>query len=160
MIEILMIIDIKGEGYMKKKNLILIVALLISAAFAFNAPLAAAKDMTGKDFVAEVKGKITSISVSDAKGILDKGSATFLDCREPKEFKSGHIPGAINLPRGLLEFKIAKKISDKNASVVVYCKSGGRSSLATYSLVRMGYKNVKNMDGGWKAWTKAGNPVE
>ncbi len=145
---------------MKKKNLILIVALMISAAFAFNAPLAVAKDMTAKDLVAEAKKDITVVDVAAAKGIFDKGGATFVDCREPKEFKSGHIPGAMNIPRGLLEFKIAKKISDKNKEIVIYCKKGGRGCLAAFNLVRMGYKNVKNLDGGWQAWEKAGNPVE
>jgi rhodanese-related sulfurtransferase len=145
---------------MKKKNLIFLVTLMIAAAFAFNAPLALAKDMTAKDFVAEAKKNIVMISVSDAKAMFDKGGVTFLDCREPKEYKSGHIPGAVNIPRGLLEFKIGKKIPDKNASVVIYCKSGGRASLGCCNLVRMGYKNAKNMDGGWKAWTKSGYPVE
>lgn len=145
---------------MKKKNLILVVALMISAAFVFNAPLAMAKDMSAKDLVAEAKKNITVIDVTAAKGIFDKGGATFIDCREPKEFKSGHIPGAMNIPRGLLEFKIAKKVSDKNTEIVIYCKSGGRGCLASFNLVRMGYKNIKNLDGGWKAWAKAGNPVE
>ena len=145
---------------MKKKNLILIIVLMISAAFAFNASLALAKDMTAKDLVAEAKKNIASISVSDAKALLDKGGVTFLDCREPKEYKSGHIPGAVNVPRGLLEFKIGKKIPDKNAQIIMYCKSGGRGCLACESIGKMGYKNVKNMDGGWKAWAKAGYPVE
>ena len=145
---------------MKRKSLILIVALMITAAFAFNTSLALAKDMTAKDFQAEALKHITTISVAEAKAMLDKGGVIFLDVRTAKEFKSGHVPGAVNVPRGLLEFKIEKKISDKNASVVVYCKTGGRSSLASYTLVRMGYKNVKNMDGGWKAWVKAGYPVE
>ena len=145
---------------MKKRNFILILALIIGAAFAFNAPLALAKDMTAKEMVAEAKKNIASISVSDAKALFDKGGVVFLDCREPKEFKSGHIPGAVSIPRGLLEFKIGSKIADKNAQIVMYCKSGGRGSLATESINKMGYKNVKNMDGGWKAWTKAGYPVE
>lgn len=145
---------------MKKKSLIFIVALMISAAFAFNAPLALAKDMTAKDLVAEAKKNIVMISVSDAKAMFDKGGVTFLDCRTSKEFKSGHIPGAVNIPRGLLEFKIAKKIPDKNAQIIMYCKSGGRGCLACESIGKMGYKNIKNMDGGWKAWSKAGYPVE
>jgi len=145
---------------MKRKSLILVVALMISAAFAFNVSLAVAADMTAKDFVAEAKKNIATISVAEAKALFDKGGVIFLDVREPKEYKSGHIPGAINVPKGLLEFKIGKKMPDKNAAAVVYCKSGRRSSLATDTLVKMGYKSLKNMDGGWKAWTKAGYPVE
>jgi len=145
---------------MKKESLIFIVTLMIATAFAFNAPLALAKDMTAKDFEKEALKHITTISVSEAKAILDKGGFTFLDVRTEKEYKKGHIPGAVNVPRGRLEYDIGKDIPDKNASVVMYCKTGGRSSLATYTLVKMGYKNVKSMDGGWKAWSKAGYPVE
>ena len=145
---------------MKSKHMMSIVALVISAAFAFHAPLALAKDMTAKDLVAEAQKKITTISVSEAKAQLDKGGVVFLDCREPKEYKSGHVPGAINIPRGLLEFQIGSKITDKNALVIMYCKSGGRASLGCCSIDKMGYKNVKNMGGGWKAWVKAGYPVE
>lgn len=140
--------------------MIFIVALMISAAFAFNASLALAKDMTAKDFEKEALKHITTISVAETKALLDKGGVTFLDVRTEKEYKKGHIPGAKNVPRGKLEYDIGKDIPDKNAAVVVYCKTGGRSSLGTYTLVRMGYKNLKSMDGGWKAWTKAGYPVE
>ena len=145
---------------MKRKSLILVVALMISAAFAFNVSLAVAADMTAKDFEKEALKHITTISVAEAKALLDKGGVTFLDVRTEKEYKKGHIPGAKNVPRGKLEYDIGKDISDKNAAVVVYCKTGGRSCLGTYTLVRMGYKNLKSMDGGWKAWTKAGYPVE
>lgn len=145
---------------MKRKSFALLVMLMISAVFAFGGSLALAEDMTAKDLVAEAQKNITMISASEAKALLDKGGVVFLDCREPKEYKSGHIPGAINIPRGLLEFKIGSKISDKNSLVVMYCKSGGRASLSCCSIQRMGYGNVKNLDGGWKAWTKAGYPVE
>jgi rhodanese-related sulfurtransferase len=145
---------------MRRKNLILVVALMIGAAFAFNAPRALAEDMTADDFKKEALKHITTITVPEAKALLDKGGITFLDVRTETEFKKGHIPGAMNLPRGKLEFEIDKKITDKNAQVVLYCKTGGRSALATYTLVKMGYKNLKSMDGGWTAWTKAGYPVE
>ena len=145
---------------MKRKSLILVVALMISAAFAFNVSLAVAADMTAKDFEKEALKHITTISVAEAKALLDKGGVTFLDVRTEKEYKKGYIPGAKNVPRGKLEYDIGKDIPDKNAAVVVYCKTGGRSSLGTDTLVKMGYKNLKSMDGGWKAWTKAGYPVE
>jgi rhodanese-related sulfurtransferase len=145
---------------MRRKSFVLLVMLMISAVFAFHGSLALAEDMTAKDMVDEAKKNITMISVEEAKALLDKGGVAFLDCREPKEYKSGHIPGAMNIPRGLLEFQIDKKIPDKNAQIVMYCKSGGRASLACCSIQKMGYKNVKNIDGGWKAWVKAGFPVE
>jgi rhodanese-related sulfurtransferase len=143
---------------MNKKNMSVLLAVLLLAGAALGC--ATSSEMTPKDFVAEANAKIVSISVDEAKAMLDKGGIIFLDCREPKEYESGHIPGAINIPRGLIEFQISDKIPDKNAEIVVYCKSGGRSSLSTFSLVKMCYKNVKSMAGGWQAWTKAGFPVK
>ena len=117
-------------------------------------------DMTAEDMVIEAKKNVCEITVAEAKEILDGGENLFIDCREPKEYKMGHVPGAINIPRGLLEFKIDKKVPDKNQNIVMYCKSGGRSCLSTCTLCRMGYKNVKSLGGGWKAWEKAGYPIE
>jgi rhodanese-related sulfurtransferase len=145
---------------MKKKNLVFIIALLIGVAFAFNAPVALAKDMTKTDLVKEAKSKVTQIAPAEAKAQLDKGGAVFLDCREPSEYEAGHIPGAMNIPRGMLEFKIAEKIPDKNTRILMYCKTGGRASLSCCSIDQMGYKNVVSIDGGWKAWEKAKYPVE
>jgi rhodanese-related sulfurtransferase len=145
---------------MKKLNLTVVIAFVICAAFAFNASSALAKDMTAKDLVAEASKNVTTIPVADAKALFDKGGVLFLDCREPREYRSGHVPGAVNIPRGLLEFQVTDKIPDKNATIVMYCKSGGRACLACESLGKMGYKNVKNMEGGWKAWSEAGYPVE
>jgi len=145
---------------MKRKSHVLFIALMMSGLFAVTASLALAKDMTAGDFKQEAFENITTISVEDTKALFDKGGVVFLDVRGEKEYRSGHIPGAMNIPRGLLEFVIGNKIPDKNATIVVYCKSGGRSCLASNTLVNMGYKNIKNMDGGWKAWIGAGYPVE
>jgi len=95
---------------------------------------APAEGLTAKQLIEEAKKDICEISVSEAKAFLDKGGFIFLDCREPSEFKMGHIPGAINIPRGLMEFEIDKKVPDKKANVVLYCKSGGRGCLAVCAL--------------------------
>jgi len=142
---------------MKKRNLIVLV--LISLLF-LTAQITIAKDMTVKDLVGDAKKNICEVSVSEAKALLDKGGYLFLDCRTSKEFKMGHVPGAMNIPRGLLEFKIDKKVPDKATEIVMYCKKGSRGCLATCTICKMGYKNTKNMDGGWAAWEKAGYPVE
>jgi len=142
---------------MKKSLHFFLAALLV---FSFVASQAIAKDLTAKDFVDVAKKSIHEISVSEAKVLLDKGGHIFLDCREPKEFKMGHVPGAINIPRGLIEFKVGKKIPDKNARIIIYCKKGGRGCLACCTLCKMGYHSAVNMAGGWVAWEKAGYPVE
>jgi len=144
---------------MKKRSLWVMV-LAMAVALMIGLPQALAADMTAEDLVKEAKKNVCEISVSEAKDLLDKGGYIFLDCREPKEFKMGHIPGAMNIPRGLMEFKVTKKIPDKNANIAIYCKVGGRGCLSACTLCRMGYKNVKNIAGGWQAWVKAGYPVE
>ncbi|MBW2630724.1 MAG: rhodanese-like domain-containing protein [Deltaproteobacteria bacterium] len=140
-----------------KKSLTIFFVLL----FTLSLSAACLAGMTDKDFVKEAKKTVTEISVADAKAAMDSGKVdVVLDCRTAKEFKKGHLPKAINLQRGLLEFKATKKIPNKNASIICYCKSGGRSCLSTCTLGKMGYTNVKSMDGGWKAWLKAGYPIE
>jgi len=130
---------------------------LLAAGCATTAPQ---QDMTAEEMVKEAKANVCEITVAEAKEILDQGGYLFLDCREPKEYKMGHVPGSINIPRGLMEFKVAKTVPNREENIVIYCKSGGRGCLAACTLCRMGYKNVKNMDGGWLAWEKAGYPIE
>jgi len=116
--------------------------------------------VTVEEMLAEARQHIEEVTVDQAKAEFDSGEAIFLDVRTLKEYKRGYIPNAQHLERGLLEFKIADKIPDKSARIIVYCKSGGRGCLATDTLKRMGYTNVANMIGGWTAWVKAGYPIE
>ena len=141
---------------MMKKTLLILFALFVAFSFATSS----IAGMTGKDFVKDAKTRIKEISLDEAKKELDAGKAVFLDIRTAKEYKKGHLPKAVFMQRGLLEFKIAKKLPDKNAKVIVYCKTGGRSSLATDTLKKMGYTDVVSMAGGWVAWAKAGYPAE
>jgi rhodanese-related sulfurtransferase len=141
---------------MVKRSFLILFAVVIAISFA----TASIADMTAKDFVKDAKARIKEISVEQAKAELTAGKAVFLDVRTEKEFKKGHIPKAVFLQRGLLEFKVEGKLPDKNAKVIVYCKTGGRASLAADTLQKMGYKNVVSIAGGWAAWSKAGYPVE
>jgi len=144
---------------MKANKIVMITLVLVVVSLVASTALFA-DDMTSADFIAEAKSHIKTVNVTEAKSLFDKGGYLFLDVREPNETMMGIIPGAIQIPRGLLEFRIANTVEDKNANIVVYCKSGGRSSLAAYTLVRMGYKNAVSMDGGWGAWEEAAYPVE
>ena len=146
---------------MKKLSLArtLAITVIVVAGLAFIIPAQATKLMTGKDFVAECKPAIKSVTVSEARTMHDSGSWVFLDVRTEKEFKKGSVPNAMHLQRGLLEFKIAKKVPDKTAKIVVYCKSGSRSVLSVCALKKMGYVNAVSMDGGWKGWVKEGHPI-
>ena len=145
---------------MKKERLTILIPALVLALIIGGCASTTQKTMTTEEMVAEAKGSVCQVTVSEAKGLLDEGGHIFLDCREPKEYKMGHVPGAVNIPRGLLEFQIANKVPDKSTPIVMYCKKGGRGCLATCTLCKMGYENVVNIDGGWLAWEKAGYPVE
>lgn len=117
--------------------------------------------MTAEQLVAQAKAVVPEVTLEQAKANIDKKVyKVILDVREPKEFRGGHIPGAINIPRGLLEFKVTDKIADKATSILTYCKTGGRGALSGQVLMKMGYTNVTNMDCYWKDWVKADYAVE
>ena len=99
------------------------------------------------------------IVVQNAKNIFGE-NAIYLDVRDPNEFAAGHLPGSINVSRGTLEFQVWNKITDPNAKIYVYCKTTGRSTLATKTMNDMGYKNAVLMDAQFEDWIKAGYPVE
>jgi len=143
-----------------KRSYLKLWLMVLGASSLFPAFSAAGKDMTVTELVEEAKAGIKTISAAEAYAIFGKSGVIFLDVREPDEFNAGHIPGAINIPRGLLESRVGEQITDKNTTIVVYCRSGVRSALASATLVKMGYKGILNMDGGWKAWQKAGYPAE
>ncbi|MGR9053864.1 MAG: rhodanese-like domain-containing protein [Gammaproteobacteria bacterium] len=109
--------------------------------------------MTAMDLVAAARKNITEVDVATAKAELSK--YIVLDVRAPGEFVTGSIPGAINISRGVLEFKITNHPDfegKENADILVYCQTGGRSALATENLNKMGYKNAVSLVGGYKAW--------
>jgi rhodanese-related sulfurtransferase len=114
-----------------------------------------------KEMVAKAKAAIKVVSAEDVKAAIEKKEkAVFLDVRDAGEFAAGHLPGAINVSRGTLEFGIWNKISDQNAKIYVYCKTAGRSALATKTLNDLGYKNAVLMDAQFEDWIKKGYPVE
>ena len=110
--------------------------------------------------LAEAKAKIVEVTPQQVKADVDAGKPVILlDVRDSVEYDAGHLPKAMNISRGLLEFKIGRMLQDKNANIVVYCRTDARSALATAVLQEMGYTNVKNMKGAFKAWGQAGYPI-
>jgi rhodanese-related sulfurtransferase len=114
-----------------------------------------------KEMVAKAKAAIKVVSAEDVKAAIDKKEkAVILDVRDPNEYTAGHLPGAINVSRGTLEFGIWGKVPDQSAKIYVYCKTAGRSALATQTLNGLGYKNAVLMDAQFEDWIKKGYPVE
>ncbi len=117
-------------------------------------------DRTFKDFVVEAKRTIDELSLEDVvKLMADKPDVLLLDVREQDEVAQGHIPGALHVPRGLLEAKAdlefpqrEPRLADRDQMIVAYCASGARSALAAATLKEMGFTQVKSMAGGFAAW--------
>jgi rhodanese-related sulfurtransferase len=109
--------------------------------------------------VANAKKNITEISPTDAAAKSKSGQTVMVDVREKDEWDEEHVTDAIHLSRGTIEFEIDEKVPDVNTFVICYCGGGGRSALAAESLQKMGYKNVRSMAGGFKAWKAAGLPT-
>ena len=94
------------------------------------------------------KAMYQQITAEEAKKIMDSGEEhIILDTREQYEFDKGHIPGAILIPYTEIENKAEEMLPDKNAQILVYCRSGRRSKIAAESLAKLGYTNVKEFGG-------------
>ena len=88
------------------------------------------------------------ITPIDAKKIMDSGEEyIILDTREQDEFDEGHIAGAILIPYTEIENKAEEMLPDKDKLILVYCRSGRRSKIASESLAKLGYTNVKEFGG-------------
>ena len=109
--------------------------------------------------VADAKRHITEISAQEAAAKSQSGEAVIVDVREKDEWDEEHIPDATHLSRGTIELDIEEKVPHLNALIICHCGGGGRSALAAESLQKMGYKNVRSMAGGFKAWKAAGLPT-
>lgn len=116
--------------------------------------------ITPHDLVVEAKRQIKEIPTQVAQSELAR--RTIIDVREYEEFVAGHLPGAINIPRGVLEFKIGNvpECADPKKPYLVYCRTSGRAALATVQLQRIGYADVLSMAGGYEGWTFEGRPVD
>src|SRR5437016_231686 len=102
--------------------------------------------------VADTKENIREISPTDVAVKMKSDNVVLVDVREKEEWDEGHIPDAIHLSRGTIELDIEEKVPDAETMIICHCGGGGRSALATESLQKMGYKNVRSMAGGFKAW--------
>src|SRR5216110_2523489 len=112
------------------------------------------------DLVADAKKTITEISPTDAAAkVKSSADAVIVDVREKDEFDESHIPDAVHMSRGMVELEVEEKFPDRNTTIICHCGGGGRSALAAESLQKMGYKNVRSLAVGFKAWRAAGLPT-
>jgi phage shock protein E len=112
-----------------------------------------------RQLVENAKKQVTEISPDEAAEKAKTGEGVIIDVRDNDEWDEEHIDGAVHLNRGTIELDIEEKVTDPNALIICHCGGGGRSALAAESLQKMGYKNVRSMAGGLKAWKATGLPT-
>lgn len=116
------------------------------------------------DTVAAAKKAAPTVTLDQFKAAIDDPAVWIVDVREPNEFAAGHVRSAINIPRGVIEFKIWEKVgypdkTNMDQKIYLYCKAGGRCALATKALRDLGFTKVYRTDLKIKEWVEAGNAL-
>jgi len=112
---------------------------------------------TIKELMDEARGVVPEWTADQVAKVLSNGARyKVLDVREKDEFRDGHLPGAISVPRGFLDMRVEEVVPDKSTPLILYCAGGTRSLLAGRTLREMGYTDVTSMSGGYGAWKGAG----
>jgi rhodanese-related sulfurtransferase len=151
---------------MTSKRIQFLAATLLGIAIAFPAVVAAQNyPASVKELVANTRKQIKTVDMAGFKAAFDaKTPALIVDVREPEEFAAGYVPRAVNVPRGLLEFNIWGEVgfpdkTDVNKKIFLYCKTGGRCTLAAKTLKDLGFTDVTAVVMLFEDWRKAGYPV-
>ena len=118
--------------------------------------------MNKDDWLKRLRSDIAEVSDEALAEELDggNGAMVIVDVREGDEYRAGHLPGALHLPRGFLELQAENKLPNRDASIVAYCAGGTRSLFAADTLKQLGYKNVRSMSGGFTRWKQNGHPFD
>jgi rhodanese-related sulfurtransferase len=152
---------------MLKKSVLTLAAVGLLAAAVALPPAVQAQNFPDsvRKLVADAKKQVPLIKMDAFRAGLDKKTlGLIVDVRDPDEFAAGHIPGAINVSRGLIEFRIWTHVgfpdkTDMNKQMTLYCLRGSRCALAAKSLRELGFTNVTAADMNFDDWVKAGHPV-
>ena len=122
------------------KIVLLLLAISLIAFLVMGCSKQAAKTDSDKS------GGYQKITASAVKSRLDKGEQLIIvDVRTKEEYDGGHIPKSLLIPYDEIEVKAASLLPDKNAAIIVYCRTGRRSEIAAKSLLKLGYTNVADM---------------
>lgn len=114
---------------------------------------------SGAELLRQVKSEISEVDPAEVNEQIGNG-AVVIDVREAEEWGTGHLPGALHVPRSYLETRIEGVVPDRAAHVVLYCASGNRSAYGARTLARdLGYENVESMAGGIALWKDRGYEV-
>jgi phage shock protein E len=104
---------------------------------------------------------VSDFSEKDVLGMSEKGKGPVLvDVRSAKEYASGHVPGAINIPVSEVADRLTDLAPHKDQGVVLYCEQGGRALRAARILLSAGFPDVRHLEGDMSSWRAAGLPIE
>ena len=135
----------------------LLVLLILALAGPAPAPVAARQALATQSVPVEGGGSYTDVGAADLAAMLEKKDFLLVNVHVPYD---GEIPGTdLFIPFDQVEANRGKLPVDKTAKLVLYCRSGGMSAIAARTLVRLGYTDVWNLDGGMIGWRHAGHPV-
>lgn len=106
------------------------------------------------------ENKVQKIDVQELKRLMDHDpNLLLIDVREPDEWESMHIAGAVLIPKDTIADKIHDVCEDKSQAIYLHCRSGVRSLHAAESLIAIGYESVYSVDGGIMDWAMFGYEV-
>lgn len=114
---------------------------------------------TYAELLQDVKASVTQVTLESLHERMSaKEDFTLVDVREKDEWRQGHIPGALHLPRGFLEMQAQSRLPKRDATIIVYCAGGIRSAFAAKALMDLGYTNVETANPGFNDWKDKGFP--
>lgn len=123
-------------------------------------PDQAARPRSFDDLVSSARLRVREITPFEARRAARTKSTVFLDVREQEELAAGTLPSAVHVPRGLLELQAGERLPDLLTGIIVYSEDGRRSALAALRLQDLGYQNVWNLHGGFRAWKSSSYPID
>ena len=115
------------------------------------------REWTYSDFVKDALTRVPEVTCEELRNKVSE-KRVVLDVREADETGDGVLPGATLLPRGLIEKHVHEHVPGKDVPIYLYCSTGNRSALVADTLLKMGYRQVFNLQGGIDAWSRQVDP--
>ena len=145
--------------------IVLPLAVVVSAALTLPASVfSQSVPPVVKPKVEAAQKHVKTIGMEEYRKVVENpGSALIIDVREPQEYSAGHVPGAINIPRGVIDFQIWNHVgsgekADLERPIVLQCQAGRRATLAAQTLGELGFTQTSAVIMNLDDWKQSGNP--